>query len=241
MAKGNDYSKDGMAQLQEEFREEVEIREMLIDSVSDLRYTVAEMQERLHNVDGEENEWKTRFETQVELNGQLEKQITHVQQRLESIKGNPVDRLAFIRSYEGMTVEMLRQHLMVLTEEKSELQKQLRDCYLQIEQEGKAFHKTNDERRAYLTEISTLSSVQTLQRRQYSNRRQVAPEIKQIREKHIRRKVQAASDNRTEEGLIERVNGGGGGCDSTMEREMKKKHLRESKLPTLKHRLKKDP
>ncbi|XP_038134753.1 coiled-coil domain containing 169 isoform X2 [Cyprinodon tularosa] len=226
MAKGNDYSKDDMARLQEEFREEVEIREMLIDSVSDLRYTVAEMQARLHNVDGEENEWKTRFETQVELNGQLEKQITHVQQRLESIKGNPVDRLAFIRSYEGMTVEMLRQHLMVLTEEKSELQKQLRDCYLQIEQEGK------------------LSSVQKLQRRQYSNQRQVAPEIKQIRaqrEKHIRRKVQAASDNRTEEGLIERVNGGGGGCDSTMEREMKKKHLRESKLPTLKHRQTKDP
>lgn len=26
MAKGNDYSKDGMARLQEEFREEVEIR-----------------------------------------------------------------------------------------------------------------------------------------------------------------------------------------------------------------------
>uniref|UniRef100_A0A672GU82 Uncharacterized protein n=1 Tax=Salarias fasciatus TaxID=181472 RepID=A0A672GU82_SALFA len=36
-----------------------------------------------------ENEWKTRYETQIELNGQLERQISLIHERLEDIRGNP--------------------------------------------------------------------------------------------------------------------------------------------------------
>ncbi|KAM4726943.1 coiled-coil domain-containing protein 169 isoform 1-T1 [Anableps anableps] len=242
MAEGNVFSKYDFARLQAEIEEERELKEMLTESVCDLQCTVAELQERLRSVDGEDNEWKTRFETQVELNRHLERQISHIQQRLESIKGNPVDRLAFIRSYEDMAVERLKQHLKVLVEEKSDLQSQLRDCYLQIEQEGKAFHKANDERRAYLTEIATLSSVRELQKRQYTNQQQVVPDSKQIRGKYICRKAQAGSNKGTEEGLRQHVNeGGGGGGDSATERGMKKKSQRESRLPTLKHRPKHNP
>uniref|UniRef100_A0A3P8TZM0 Coiled-coil domain containing 169 n=1 Tax=Amphiprion percula TaxID=161767 RepID=A0A3P8TZM0_AMPPE len=140
-----------LARLQAELEQEREM-EMLEESVSDLRSTTCELQERLHSVDGE-NEWKTRYETQVELNGQLERQISLTHERLEDIRGNPM-RLASIRSYDDMPVETLRQRLKFLTEEKSDLQSQLMDCHLQIEQEGKAFHKTNDERRAYLSEIA---------------------------------------------------------------------------------------
>ena len=32
------------------------------------------------------NEWKTRFETQEEINFQLEKQILHLQQKIETTK-----------------------------------------------------------------------------------------------------------------------------------------------------------
>lgn len=43
------------------------------------------------------NEWKTRFETQTELNGQLERQMCLIHERLEDLRGNPmgecVDRL----------------------------------------------------------------------------------------------------------------------------------------------------
>ncbi|XP_008425518.1 coiled-coil domain-containing protein 169 isoform X2 [Poecilia reticulata] len=242
MAKANDNRKYDLARLQVEIEEERELKEMLIGSVCDLRCTVAELQERLRSVDGEGNEWKTRFETQVELNGQLERQISHIQQRLESIKGNPVDRLAFIRLYEDMGLEMLKEHLTVLTEEKTDLHNQLKNCHLQMEQEGKAFHKTNDERRAYLTEIAMLSSVREPQRRQYANQRQRAAESKQIRGKGVCRKAQAGSNKGTEEGLTERLNeGGGGGGDSTTERGMKKKSQRESRLPTLKHRGKHNP
>ena len=38
------------------------------------------------------NEWKTRFETQIELNGQLERQISLIHERLEDLQGNPMGR-----------------------------------------------------------------------------------------------------------------------------------------------------
>lgn len=44
-------------------------------------------------VTSSENEWKTRYETQVELNGQLEKQTIVVQERLRGLGGNPVGEL----------------------------------------------------------------------------------------------------------------------------------------------------
>ncbi|RXN04292.1 coiled-coil domain-containing protein 169-like [Labeo rohita] len=62
---------------------------MLQDSVSDLRSTLADLEKRLHSVDGEENEWRTRYETQLELNEQLQKQISVVRERLETLRGDP--------------------------------------------------------------------------------------------------------------------------------------------------------
>lgn len=41
------------------------------------------------------NEWKTRFETQVELNGQLERQISLIHERLEDLRGNPMGEFGF--------------------------------------------------------------------------------------------------------------------------------------------------
>ncbi|XP_030602700.1 coiled-coil domain-containing protein 169 isoform X4 [Archocentrus centrarchus] len=102
MSKASDYSKYGLARLQAELEQEREMKQMLEESVCDLRSTMCELQERLQSVDGEGNEWKTRYETQVELNGQLERQLSLIHERLEDMKGNPVDRLASIRSYEDM-------------------------------------------------------------------------------------------------------------------------------------------
>ncbi|XP_025766618.1 coiled-coil domain-containing protein 169 isoform X3 [Oreochromis niloticus] len=222
---------------------------MLEGSVSDLRSTMSELQERLHSVDGEDvsgNEWRTRYETQVELNGQLERQISLIRERLEDIRGNPVDRLASIRSFEDMPVETLRQRLKLLTEEKSDLQSQLMDCHLQIEQEGKAFHKTNDERRAYLSEIAKLSSTHEAQRRQYFAQPQRAPESKQMRGKQTGRKAEADSKKGKEggeedggEAFVKERGGGDGG--RIAERKEEKKLQRKSRLPTLKHNLKHDP
>ncbi|XP_070774178.1 coiled-coil domain-containing protein 169 [Enoplosus armatus] len=244
MTGDSDYSKYDLARLQAELEQERELKEMLEESVSDLRSTMCELQERLHSVDGEGNEWKTRYESQIELNGQLERQMSLIHERLEDLSGNPMDRLASIRSYDDMPVETLRQRLKLLTEEKSDLQSQLMDCHLRIEQEGKAFHKTNDERRAYLSEIAKLSSTLEAQRRQYSTQPQRAPESKQRREKQTSRKAEAESKKvkeREEEGGGGRVKGGGGGGGATAERREEQKSQRGSRLPTLKYYLKHNP
>ncbi|XP_071362100.1 coiled-coil domain-containing protein 169 isoform X2 [Trachinotus anak] len=251
MAAESDYSKYDLAGLRAELEQDREMKEMLEESVSDLRSTMRELQERLHSVDGEGNEWKTRYETQTELNGQLERQISLIHERLEDLRGNPMDRLASIRSYDDMTVETLRQRLKLLTEEKSDLQSQLMDCHLRTEQEGKAFHKTNDERRAYLSEIAKLSSTLEAQRRQYSTQPQRALDGKlrssvrhsSYRGKETSRKPEPDSKKgkeRDEDGggaLLK----GGGGCGVTAERREEKKSQRGSRLPTLKHCLKHNP
>nr|XP_043897562.1 coiled-coil domain containing 169 isoform X2 [Solea senegalensis] len=237
MSGESDYSKHDLTRLQADLEQEREMREMLEDSVSDLRSTMCELQGRLHSVDGEGNEWKTRYETQVELNGQLDRQISLIHERLEDMRGNPMDRLASIRSFDDMPVEILRQRVKLLSEEKSDLQSQLMDCLHRTEQEGKAFHKTNDERRAYLSEIAKLSSTIEGQRRQYSTHPQKAAEsklwssVRHSRGKQTSRNAEAnlkKGNERAEDG------GGGGG---TAERREEEKSQRGSRLPTLKHYL----
>ncbi|KAM7374488.1 hypothetical protein PAMP_007143 [Pampus punctatissimus] len=223
MTVDSDYSKYDVARLQAELEQERELKEMLEESVSDLRSTMCELQERLHSVDGEGNEWKTRFETQIELNGQLERQISLIHERLEDLRGNPMDRLASIRSYDDMPVDTLRQRLKLLTDEKSDHQSQLMDCHLRIEQEGK------------------LSSTLDAQRRQYSTQPQRVMESKQ-RGKQTSRKLEADSKKgkEREDGGEVHVKGGGGG-GATRERREEKKAQQGSRLPTLKHYLKHNP
>ncbi|XP_047463958.1 coiled-coil domain containing 169 [Mugil cephalus] len=235
MTKDSDYSKYDLTRLRAEFEQEKEMKEMLEESVSDLRSTMCELQERLNSVDGEGNEWKTRYETQVELNGQLKRQISLIHERLDAIRGNPADRLASIRSYDDMTVETLRQRLKLLTDEKSDLQSQLMNCHLQTKQEGKAFLKTNDERRAYLSEIAKLSATHEAQRRQYSTQPQGAAESKHVRGKQTSRKAKANSQKKkeVEDGGGARVKGGGGGGGAATDR-IEKKCQRENRLPILK-------
>ncbi|XP_030602698.1 coiled-coil domain-containing protein 169 isoform X2 [Archocentrus centrarchus] len=235
MSKASDYSKYGLARLQAELEQEREMKQMLEESVCDLRSTMCELQERLQSVDGEGNEWKTRYETQVELNGQLERQLSLIHERLEDMKGNPVDRLASIRSYEDMPLETLRHRLKLLTEEKSDLQTQLMDCHLQIGQEGKAFHKTNSERRAFLSEIAKLSSTHEARRMRHFARPQRAPESKEIRGKQTDRKAEADSKKGKEggeeeggEACVKERGGGGGGRRA--ERKEEKKLQRKSRF-----------
>ncbi|XP_062262359.1 coiled-coil domain containing 169 isoform X2 [Platichthys flesus] len=241
MATDSEFSKYDATRLQEELEQEKEMREMLEESVSDLRGTMRELQERLHSVDGEGNEWKTRYETQTELNGQLERQISLIHERLEDLRGNPMDRLASIRSYDDMAVETLRQRLKLLSEEKCDLQTQLMDCHLRTEQEGKAFHKTNDERRAYLSEIAKLSSTIEAQRRQYSTRPQGALESKlrsSVRGKQSSRNAEAhpkkGKEREEEGGGGANVKGGGCGAATAGRRE-EDRSQRGNRLPTIKH------
>ncbi|NWS35687.1 CC169 protein, partial [Polioptila caerulea] len=128
-------------------------RQMLENSIFELRNTVAELETSLNSVKNEDNEWKTRYETQVELNKQLERQISILRDKVELIRGNPADKLSIIRTFDKMPVGSLKRILKQLEGEKRSLWNQLKDYELRLEQEAKAYYKVNDERRMYLSEI----------------------------------------------------------------------------------------
>ncbi|KAM6212827.1 coiled-coil domain-containing protein 169-like [Sarcoramphus papa] len=140
--------------------------QMLEISMFELRNTVTELEKRLSSVEDEGNEWKTRYETQVELNKQLERQINVLQDKMELIRGNPADKLSIVRTLDQMPVGSLKEVLKQLEEEKRSLQNQLKDYELRLEQEAKAYHKANDERRMYLSEILQTSAMLKIVERQ---------------------------------------------------------------------------
>ncbi|KAM6447588.1 coiled-coil domain-containing protein 169-like isoform 1-T1 [Liasis olivaceus] len=148
-----------------ELTQEKQMKEMLELSIFEMNNTVAELEKTLNRIDDEDNEWKTRYETQIELNKQLERQIGFLQGKVEHLGGNPTDKLASVRSFDQMHMDSLHQFLKKLEEEKKSLQNQLKEYELRLEQEAKAYHKANDERRAYLAMISQISgSLKPLER-----------------------------------------------------------------------------
>ncbi|XP_032907545.1 coiled-coil domain-containing protein 169-like isoform X2 [Catharus ustulatus] len=149
-------------------------QEMLECSIFELRNTVTELEKSLNTVGNEDNEWKTRYETQVELNKQLERQISILRDKVELIRGNPaayffslnwptlpeltVGAFCIWTKISSVSKGSLKKTLKQLEEEKKSLQNQLKDYELRLEQEAKAYHKVNDERRMYLSEILQTSA-----------------------------------------------------------------------------------
>ncbi|KAL9867630.1 coiled-coil domain-containing protein 169-like isoform 3-T3 [Geothlypis trichas] len=133
-------------------------QQMLENSIFELRSTVTELEKSLNSTENEDNEWKTRYETQVEWNKQLERQINILRDKVELIHGNPTDKRSLVHTFDKMPVGSLKEVLKQLEEEKKILQNQLQDCELRLKQEAKAYHKVNDERRLYLSEILQTSA-----------------------------------------------------------------------------------
>ncbi|XP_012667050.1 coiled-coil domain-containing protein 169 isoform X2 [Otolemur garnettii] len=65
-----------------------------------------------------------------------------------------------------MPIESLNTLLKQLEKEKRSLENQVKDYALRLEQESKAYHKTNNERRTYLNEMSQVSSSHQVSKRQ---------------------------------------------------------------------------
>ncbi|XP_043929305.1 coiled-coil domain-containing protein 169-like [Protopterus annectens] len=157
MEADSEHGSNNVARLSLELEEEQQMKAILEVSVSQMKSTIDALEKRLSFVEHEGNEWKTRYETQQELNRQLDRQILLLEEKLDEIRGNPADRLSSIRSYDDMPVNTLKQLLKQLDLEKRSLQNELDDYEMRLEQEAKAYHKVNDERRTYLMEISQTS------------------------------------------------------------------------------------
>ncbi|XP_032259076.1 coiled-coil domain-containing protein 169 isoform X1 [Phoca vitulina] len=167
MEEGRGDNFDGVStdRLKMELPEEIRLKDIVQLSMLEIRHKIAELEAKL-NSDDEGGEWKIRYETQLELNDQLEKQVVSLEEKMEKIRGNPSDRLSSICVYEQMPVEYLNTLLKQLEKEKRSLGNQVKDCALRLEQESKAYHKTNNERRRYLAEMSQVSDSYQVSKRQ---------------------------------------------------------------------------
>ena len=161
--------------IRQEIQQEKQMKEMLEQSAAELRATVEELENRYDTIDNEGNEWKTRFETQTEINEQLERQILNLQNKVQEAKANLKDDDFYpdgrVRPYRrrhqtaGKTPRDMNRfddlsdanpHMIKsLEKEKQMLSSQLRDLEWRLDQESKAYHKANDERKSYNLEINT--------------------------------------------------------------------------------------
>ncbi|XP_063300938.1 coiled-coil domain-containing protein 169 [Pelobates fuscus] len=165
----------------EDVQLERKMKEMLQVSIFELKNTAKGLEKRLDSVEEEGNEWKTRYETQTELNKQIERQILLIQQKSEQIRGSPADRLSSIRSYDQMPTAALNKHLKHLDEEKALLENQIKDFQLRLEQETKAYYKVNDERRMYMSELSQTSITHEAPKKQQNDPAHIAREKQKIK------------------------------------------------------------
>ncbi|XP_010992273.2 coiled-coil domain-containing protein 169 isoform X1 [Camelus dromedarius] len=151
--------------LKLELLEEIHLKDIVQLLVLEIRHKKAELEAKL-NTDDEGGEWN---ETQLELNDQLEKQIVSLKEKMEKFRGIPSDRLSSIRVYEQMPVESLNTLLKQLEKEKRSLENQVKDCALRLEDESKAYHKINSERRTYIAETSHGSGSYQVSKRQQTD------------------------------------------------------------------------
>ncbi|XP_058132936.1 coiled-coil domain-containing protein 169 isoform X2 [Dasypus novemcinctus] len=100
---GDGFEGVSTERLRLELLEEIHSKDIVQLSMLEIRHKITELEAKL-SADNEGGEWKTRYETQLELNNQLEKQIVYLEEKMEKIRGNPSDRLSSIRVYERMPV-----------------------------------------------------------------------------------------------------------------------------------------
>uniref|UniRef100_A0A2K6EA34 Coiled-coil domain containing 169 n=1 Tax=Macaca nemestrina TaxID=9545 RepID=A0A2K6EA34_MACNE len=167
MEEEKSYNFDGVStnRLKQQLLEEIRKKDAVQLSMFELRHKITELEAKL-NTDNEGSEWKTRYETQLELNDQLEEQIVYLKEKMEKIRGNSSDRLSSIRVYERMPVESLNTLLKQLEKEKRTLESQVKYYALKLEQESKAYQKISNERRTYLAEMSQGSGLHQVSKRQ---------------------------------------------------------------------------
>ncbi|KAK6173588.1 hypothetical protein SNE40_017010 [Patella caerulea] len=156
-----------LEKIRSEINQERQMKEMLEQSAEELQTTVEELEKRFDAIENEGNEWKTRFETQTEMNQQLERQILMLENKVEESKKNLRDVGKSPQG--GKLLEDLAdanpQMVKALEKDKMSLMNQIRDLEWRLDQESKAYHRANDERKQYVIEInSTKGSIYHLQR-----------------------------------------------------------------------------
>ncbi|XP_022654749.1 coiled-coil domain-containing protein 169-like isoform X1 [Varroa destructor] len=150
--------------LLEEIDREQRFKHILEQSIRDLEHSVSQLEARSsYDTSSDANEWKLRYMTQVELNRQLDQQKGWLREQvageidrpgLAGLQGLELDTLS-----EAQLLRCLRQ----LEKERDNLCSDIKDHEWRLDQESKAFHKFDEARKTYHTEIhDAMANLDTL-------------------------------------------------------------------------------
>ncbi|CAF1041268.1 unnamed protein product [Rotaria magnacalcarata] len=148
------HNSSEIERLKAEIHQEEQIKSSLEQSCHELQNTAAELEKRLKMIDEESNEWKTRFENQEEINRHLARQILLLEKNIDQAKEE--QKTAKTRAAKADPNEVSQEVLSVVENEKKNLLSQLRDYEWRLEQENKAYHKANEERKILTNEITDI-------------------------------------------------------------------------------------
>ncbi|XP_037506521.1 coiled-coil domain-containing protein 169 isoform X1 [Rhipicephalus sanguineus] len=144
--------------LKSEIENEEKMKHMLEQSINDLCKTVEALEVQSQSADvSDEDEWKVRYYTQVEVNEQLEHQRDWLRSRAEAARVNNKEGLTEYLAdldLDSLTENQLVRYLKQLEKDRNSVYNEIRDTEWKLDQESKAFHKFNDTRKAYMTEIT---------------------------------------------------------------------------------------
>jgi len=126
------------------------------DSLVEWRLITAELEKQIAGAAREPNEWKTRCETQIEYNEELQQQVKDLARRVHTEREmlrNPAQ--IYSGDPSGNTTESdLKTLVKQLTREKNSLESQIRDTNWRLDEEAKAFHKADEKRKVLLMDAA---------------------------------------------------------------------------------------
>jgi chromosome segregation ATPase len=144
-----------LERLRAELSRERQMNDAVEQSLSELRTTVDDLEKRMEGFDDESCEWKTRYETQVEMNEQLRIQVQVLTDKVEEAKQMLKDgKLPKTMRMFDNSAEVTPHFVRTLERSKQIFENQLRDLEWRLDQESKAYHKANEERKNYVMEVS---------------------------------------------------------------------------------------
>ncbi|XP_028403508.1 coiled-coil domain-containing protein 169-like [Dendronephthya gigantea] len=148
--------------LREEIEQEKQMKQMLDQSKYELEQTVDRLSEKQDSIDDEDNEWKTRYQTQYQINEQLEKQKIMLQDKLQSFRESSKNGNRHIQkrtNKEELSDVDIKKLMKQLDREKIDLEGQLKDLEWRLNNESRSFHKLEEDRKMYATELQETRAV----------------------------------------------------------------------------------
>ncbi|KAG1651281.1 Coiled-coil domain-containing protein 169 [Nymphon striatum] len=167
-------------EIKEEIEKEYQFKDELENSIAGLKEKVDKLEKSSRNnksksgtATASEEEWKVRYETQVELNAHLEKQIKWLHDKLEKVSIQAQNGIKGLTAFladldlDNLSEPELARLAKQLEKDRNALYNELRDTEWKLDKESKAFHGFNEVRKAYMTEINeALMNLEMLHKKQ---------------------------------------------------------------------------